>query len=152
MFGTAIAVILTAVSSTYIFSNNRREAVERIANGIYSPGVFVASQFLASAIYNWFVTFLFVSIFHWIVDLCPANDCFVFDIFITWSHLMMMEAVVQCCIELLKNDFLATTAGLIFIGQNMMFSGFFRPVSTEPPAIQWMFYVFPLKVCFILYT
>ena len=150
MFGTAVTVMLTAVSSTYIFAKNRREAVERIANGIYTPGVFVASQFLASAIYNWLVSFLFVSIFHWIVDLCPAGQCFTYDIFITWGHLMLMEAGIQMMVELLKNDFLATTASLLFIGQNMLFSGFFRDVRSEPPAIQWVFYIFPMRVSHLL--
>jgi len=110
--------------------------------------VFVMTQFLAASIYNWVISFVFVCIFHWIVDLCPANDCFIYDIFITWGHLMLMEAAVQLCVETLKNDFLATTAGLVFIGQNMLFSGFFRPVSTEPPAIQWLFYVFPIRWSF----
>jgi hypothetical protein len=146
MFSTAISLVLTAVSSTYIYARNRREAVERIANGIYTPGTFVAAQFLSSAIFSWIVSFIFVCIFHWLVDLCPDGDCFVYDIFISWGHLMMMEAIIHILVEVLKNDFLATSASMIWIGTNMLFAGFFRSVDQVPPAISWMMYWVPMRV------
>lgn len=102
MFGTAISVVLTAVSSTYIYAKNRREAVDRIANGIYTPATFVAAQFFAATIYNFFLSFIFVCIFHWLVDLCPEGECFGYDIMATFGHLMMMEAMIQILVEILK--------------------------------------------------
>ena len=59
MFFTAISVSLIAVSSTAIFARDRREAVDRIANGFYSPGIFVVTQFLASAVYSFAVSIAF---------------------------------------------------------------------------------------------
>ena len=59
MFFTAISVALIAVSSTAIFSRDRREAVDRVANGFYSPGIFVTTQFIASAVYSFAVSLVF---------------------------------------------------------------------------------------------
>lgn len=57
-----------------------------------------------------------------------------------------MESALLMVIEVLKNDFLCTTFGLIFIGSNMVFTGFFRKVEASPVWINWMCYVVPFKV------
>ncbi|CAM9188663.1 unnamed protein product, partial [Ectocarpus fasciculatus] len=125
MFFTALAVMLTAVASTALFAKDRREAVDRISNGFYTPGLYVANQFLASSIYNWFAAFVFVCIFHWSTNIGgDNNEVFIYDIFISWGHLLVMEAALMTLIEVLKNEFLSTTTGMIFIGTNMMFCGF----------------------------
>ena len=59
MFFSAISVSLTAVSGTAIFAKDRREAVERVANGFYNPGIYVLAQFLASTVYTFVVGFVF---------------------------------------------------------------------------------------------
>jgi hypothetical protein len=59
MFFAAISVMLTAVSSTAIFAKDRREAVDKVANGVFTPAVFVCAQFLASAVYSFLVSFVF---------------------------------------------------------------------------------------------
>ncbi|CAE7391918.1 ABCG23, partial [Symbiodinium microadriaticum] len=148
LFSTAVAVMLCAVASTALFARDRREAVDRVANGFYSPGVYVLAQFITSSIYNLIAVAVFCSIFHWLTDLNPNIEAFVFDIAISWGHLMLMEAALMVIIEALKNDFLSTTAGMIFIGSNMLFSGFFRQQSDIPPSISWMCYVVPLHWSF----
>ena len=62
---------------------------------------------------------------------------------------MLMEATLLTAIEVMKNDFLCTTFGLVFIGCNMIFSGFFRKPSASPVWISWMCYVAPFRVCFV---
>ena len=57
-----------------------------------------------------------------------------------------MESLLLMVIEVLKNDFLCTTFGLIFIGSNMVFTGFFRRVQSSPLWINWMCYVVPFRV------
>jgi ABC-type multidrug transport system ATPase subunit len=146
MFFTVVACMLTAVSSTSIFAKNRYEAVDRVANGIFTPGVFVGAQFLASSIYNLGVSFVFICIFHWLVNLNPNGECFIYDIFINWGHLMLIEAALLTILEVLKNDFLSCTSAMIFIGSNMSFAGFFRRIADIPIWIRWMCYIVPLKV------
>lgn len=146
VFFTALAVMLTAVSSTALFAKDRREAVDRISNGFFTPGLYVSNQFIASSFYNWFAAFVFVCIFHWTTKVAGNNgEAFVFNIFISWGHLLIMEAALMVFVEILKNEFLSTTTGMIFIGTNMLFCGFFRPVTDIPIAVRWMCYLFPLK-------
>ena len=59
MFFSGISVSLTAVSATAIFAKDRREAVERVANGFYNPGIYVLTQFLASTVYTFAVGCIF---------------------------------------------------------------------------------------------
>ena len=66
MFFSAISVSLTAVSATGIFAKDRREAVERVANGFYNPGIYVLAQFLASTVYTFVVGFIFAWYGGWI--------------------------------------------------------------------------------------
>ncbi len=141
-----VALMMTAVSPTGLYAKDRVEAVDRVANGFYTPGVFVLAQFIASAVYNWFASFVFVCIFHWLTNLNPNIECFIYDIFINWGHLMFMEAGLLNMVEVLKNDFLSTTAAMNLMGTNMLFSGFFRPTKDLPPAIQWLAYTVPMKV------
>jgi ABC-type multidrug transport system ATPase subunit/ABC-type multidrug transport system permease subunit len=148
MFFSVIAMMLTAVSSTALFAKDRYEAVDRVKNGIYTPAVFVLAQFSAAAIYNLIAAFIFASIFHWLVNINPNGESFIFDIFIGWGHMMLMEAVLLTVIEALKNDFLSTTSGMVFLGSCMAFSGFFRAVDQMPPWISWMSYILPLKYTF----
>jgi hypothetical protein len=146
MFSTALAVMLAAVAATGLYARDRREAVDRIKNGFYTPGIYVFTQYLASGFYNWFLCFVFTCIFHWVTNLNPNKICFIFDIFISWGHLMLMEAALMVFIEVLKNDFLSTTMGMIFLGSNMLFAGFFRGVSDIPRSISWLCYVVPFRV------
>jgi hypothetical protein len=150
MFTAAIAVMLTAISTTSLYSRDRREAVDRVKNGFYSPGIYVTSQFLVSAFYDWFLAFVFVSIFHWLTNINPNKVSYIYHIFISWGHIMLMEAALMNLIEILKNEFLATTSGMIFIGTNMLFAGYFRQVSEIPASINWLCFAVPFRVSFSL--
>jgi hypothetical protein len=138
------------VSATALLAKDRREAVDRVENGIFSPGVYASAQFCAMLIYDLGVSFVFVSIFHWLTNLNPHAEVYFYDVAINWMHLALMEGFLVTVIEVLKNDFLATTMGMIFIGTLMAFAGFFRPVPEMPPWINWLCYALPLKVYFTL--
>jgi ABC-type multidrug transport system permease subunit len=140
MFFTSVALMLTAVSATGIFATDRYEAVDRVKNGIYTPGVFVGAQFLAALIYDWIVTFIFICVFHWLTDLNPDGEAFMFDVFINFGLMALMEGMLLTTIEVIKNDFLSTTFGMIFIGTCMSVCGFFRSVPDMPPWISWLRY------------
>ena len=144
LFTTAVAVMLSAVSSTALYARDRREAVDRIKNGYYHPGIYVWSQFLVSLLYKLFATVIFASVFHWAVNLNPTIECFFYDILITWGHLVLMDSALMVFIETLKNAFLCTTCGMIFLGSNMLFAGFFRPQADIPASISWVCYVVPM--------
>jgi hypothetical protein len=146
MFFAVIACMLTVVSATSIFAKDRFEAVDRVSNGVYTPAAYVGANFLASAIYSFAIVVVFVCIFHWLTNINPNVECFIYDIFINWGHVMLMEAVLHLLVEVLKNDFLSCTAAMIFIGTNMAFAGFFRRIEDSPAWIHWLCYVVPLRV------
>lgn len=148
LFYSQVAVLLCPVASTPIFAKDRREAMDRVKNGIYSPGMFVVCQALTSAIYTLFITFVYVCIFHWVSNLNPNAESFIYDWFITWLHIVLMDGLIGMVIEVLKNDFLCTTAGMLSIGSLMMMSGFFRQTTRMPKWIFWMSYMLPLKWSF----
>ena len=146
MFFSTLSCCITAVSATSIFAKDRYEAVDRVNNGIYTPGAFVLAQFLAAAVYNLAVTFVFICVFHWLTNVNPNKECFVYDIFINWSCMMLTESFLLVVLEVVKNDFLTCTSGMLFIGMNMSFAGFFRRINDIPIWIRWMCYIVPLRV------
>lgn len=142
----AIACMITAASATGVYAKDRFEAVDRISNGVFTPGIFVASQSIAAAFYCLCLTFVFVSIFHWLTNINPDTEVYGYDVLINWGHLMLMESFLHVMLEILKNDFLTVTTAMIFVGCNMAFAGFFRAVEQIPAWINWMCYIVPLRV------
>ena len=117
MFFATIACCLTAVSATAIFAKDRYEAVDRVSNGIYTPGAFILAQLISAAIYNLIVAFIFICIFHWLTNLNPNGECFIYDIVVNWGVMMLMESFLLVVLELVKNDFLACTSGMVSVVQ-----------------------------------
>lgn len=148
MFSLAIGAMLTAIASTSLFAKDRREAVDRVENGMFTPGVFVLTQTIASSIYNFCIAVVYMCILYWLIPLSPSRECFVYAIFSSWGYLMLMESALLVAIEVMKNDFLCTTFGMIFLGANMCFCGFFRAVEDSPVWINWMCYVLPIRWSF----
>lgn len=124
--------------------------MDRVSNGVFSPGIFVLSQAVVSAAYNFVVAVIYISIFHWLTNLDPNGQSYLYDILINWTFLMVMEVSLLVFLELLKNDFLAVTTAMLFIGSNMIFAGFFRPVADMPLWIFWMSYLVPMRVSYYL--
>jgi hypothetical protein len=148
VFFSTISCMLTAVASTALFAKNRYEAVDRVSNGVFSPAEYIAAQFAASAIYDFVVTFVYVCLVYWLANLNPKAEVFIYTIVSNWGHSMLMEAALFTTIEILKNDFLSTTFGMIFIGTNIGFAGFFRRITDIPIWIRWMCYMVPLRWSF----
>jgi ATP-binding cassette subfamily G (WHITE) protein 2 (SNQ2) len=148
LFFSILSSVLTTVSSTAILTKDRHEAVSRVKNGFYSPGVYLAAQFLASSVYALAISSVFMSIFHWLVNINPTAECFFYGIILNWWVVNLMEGYLNFIIEVFKNDFLCTTSGMVFIGVMMSFCGFFRAVSEMPVWISWMSYVLPLRYAF----
>ena len=80
------------------------------------------------------------------MDLNPTGEAFIFDIVANWVAMILMEAFLVVMIEVTKNDFLACTSAMIFMGSNMAFAGFFRRIVDIPVWIRWLCYIVPLKV------
>jgi ABC-type multidrug transport system permease subunit len=145
MFFIITCMIIAPVSSTALYSKDRYEAVDRVANGIFTPAVYVGAMFAAAIVYSCFVSFVFICIFHWISNINPDGTVFVYDFLMAWAVMLLMEGVLLNFVEAMKNAFLCTTCGMVFLGSCMAFCGFFRPVEDMVPWINWMSYIIPIK-------
>lgn len=85
-FFIALCGMLLVISATALYAKDRFEAVDRVSNGVFSPGIFVTAQFLVSAAYDFVVAVTFISIFHWLSNLDPNGQSFLYDILIN-GHL-----------------------------------------------------------------
>lgn len=148
VFFISLCGMLLVISATALYAKDRYEAVDRVSNGVFSPGIFVSAQFMVSAAYNFVVAVVYISIFHWLSNLDPNGQSYLYDIFINWTFLMLMEVTLLVFLELLKNDFLACTSAMVYIGSNMAFAGFFRPVAEMPVWISWLSWIVSLRVSY----
>jgi ABC-type multidrug transport system ATPase subunit len=135
-----------AVGSTGLVAADRRQTYEQIKNGIVTPGVAVLSQFITSIPYNLLAALIFQSIFHWLTNINPRGDIFVYAIIITSQHLLLMEAIMACVVEVVKDAMLSVTLAMVFLGTLFLFPGFFIQVNDMPIWIRWMSYIIPTKV------
>jgi hypothetical protein len=148
LISMAIGAFLCTISCTSLFAKDRREAVDRVENGLFTPGIFVLTQALASGVYDFALAVVYTSIVYWLIPFNPNRECFIYAILSNWGYFQLMESVLLIAIEIMKNDFLCTTFGMIFLGSSMCFCGFFRAVEDSPVWINWMTYIFPLKWSF----
>ena len=148
LFYITLSVMMAVVASTSLFAKDRYEAVDRVRNGIFSPGVYVSAQFIASSFYNLVCALVVMSLYQWLTNVNPSIECFIYDWLLTWGHLLLMESALQVFLELLKNDFLSTSCCMVFVGFNMVASGFFRPTADMPVWISWICYIVPLRVSY----
>ena len=148
LFFASFASMFIGIAPTALFANDRSEAVERVKNGIHSPGVFVLAQCLVSSLYNIPLSFVFTSLFYWLSNVDTTIECYFYFVVMNWSLIGISESALLVVVEFVKNDFLSVSAGIVFIGSCLMLAGFNRPVSVIPVWCSWLCYIVPLKVTY----
>jgi ABC-type multidrug transport system ATPase subunit len=139
-------ILFSAVAATGLLAADRRLAVEQVKNAVITPGVYCIAQFLVSLPGNLICAFIFQSIFHWMIDLNPEGESFVFGIFVSMGHLLLMEAFMLSVVAALKNAMLSVTFAMVILGYLFLFSGFFIAVDNMPDWISWICWITPTKV------
>ena len=148
VFFSMWAVTVSVVASCGLLARDRRQAVEQVKNAIISPGMYCLSQFLVSIPFNFISALIFQSIFHWLVNVNPNGESFLYGILITCGHLLLMEGYMLSAVEVLKNAMLCVTFAMIILGYLFLFTGFFVSVVDMPVWIRWICYVTPTKYSF----
>jgi len=138
--------LFASVTASGIFATDRRLAVEHVKNGVFSPYLFCIAQFLASTPFNILCSAVFQCIFHWMTSINPNAEAFFYAILITAGHLLLMEAIMLCVIDVLKNAMLSVTFAMIVMGYLFLFAGFFIKVKDIPTWISWVCFITPTKV------
>ncbi len=138
--------LFSAVAATGLLATDRRQAIEQVKNAVMTPFVYCLAQFMISIPFNLFAAVIYQSIFHWLIDINPNGESFIFAIAISCCHLLLMEAIMLSVVAALKNAMLSVTFAMVVLGYLFLFSGFFIPVENMPPSIFWISYITPTKV------
>ena len=140
------AVLFSAVSATGLLAADRRIAVEQVKNAIITPSVYCLAQFSLSLPFNFVISLIYQCIFHWLINMNPRGETFIYAVLITLGHLLLMEAIMLTVVAVLKNAMLSVTFAMVVLGYLFLFSGFFIIIKDMPKAISWVSYITPTRV------
>ena len=146
IFFSIWATLFAAVGTTGLIASDRRQSFEQIKNGVITPSVSCLSMFLAALPYNTACAFAFQLIFHWVSNINPSGEAFIYAVILTFGHLTMMEAIMNIVVEVVKDAMLSVTAAMLVMGALFLLPGFFIWVSAMPVWISWMSWMMPTKV------
>ena len=141
-------VLFSAIASTGLLARDRRQAVEQVKNAATTPAVYCLAQFIASLPFNLIASLAFQSIVHWMTNLHPNGEAFLYGICITWGHLLLMEAIMNTVVQGLGNAMLCVTFAMLVEGALFLFAGFFIKIGDMPAWIRWITYIIPTKYSF----
>ena len=140
--------LFSAVAATGNLANDRRQAVEQIKNSVINPTLYYFAQFMVSLPFNFIAALIFQSVFHWLTNINPNKESFIYSVLLTCGHLLLMESYMLLVVEALKNAMLCITFSMIIMGWLFLFAGFLIKVSDMPTWIRWVCYVTPTKYSF----
>ena len=143
------SVLFSAVAATGLFAADRRLAVEQVKNAIFTPKIYCLAQFVVSIPFNFVASLVFQVMFHWLTNINPSGESFIYAVLLTCGHLLLMEAIMLTVVEVLKNAMLCVTFAMVVLGYLFLFSGFFISVKNMPDWISWVSYITPTKVIII---
>ena len=146
LFFNIWANLFSAVASTGLLASDRRQAIEQVKNAVITPGVYCLAQFIMSIPFNFILAVVFQSIFHWLINMNPHGEAFIYAILITMGHLLLMESIMLTVVAILKNAMLSVTFAMVVMGYLFLFSGFFVRTSDMPLWIGWLSYITPTRV------
>eukprot|EP01041_Mallomonas_annulata_P005158 gene5158-10306_t len=140
--------LIGAIPATGLLERDHRQVVEQVKNAIVTPGIYCLAQFLVSVPFLLGESLMFQSIFHWLSNINPDGEVFTYTWLLTTAHLLMMEALLLCVVQVLRNAMLSVTFAIVVLGTVLLFSGFFIEVKNEPDWISWLSYIVPTKYSF----
>eukprot|EP01033_Poteriospumella_lacustris_P003037 gene3037-2222_t len=140
--------LFSAVAATGLLAADRRQAIEQVKNAVLTPSVYCLAQLIVSVPFNFTAAVIYQSIFHWLIDINPRGESFIYAILISCGHFMLMEAIMLTVVAVLKNAMLSVTFAMVVLGYLFLFSGFFIPVRDMPVSISWVPYVTPTRYSF----
>ncbi len=140
-------VLFTVIAAASAFVYERRIALQDMLNSGYSPAQYCFAQFCVSVPYQLAISFIFQAIFHYIcfVHIDPSFEAYAYASLSTMGLLLIMEGIMLCVVEVVKNDMLATTCAMIVLGVLFLFPGFFVATEDMVPGVYWLSYIMPSR-------
>eukprot|EP01036_Dinobryon_divergens_P033941 gene33941-43849_t len=141
-------ILFSAVAATGLLARDRRQALEQIKNAVITPKTYCLAQFIVSIPFNFIASLIFQAIFHWLTNINPDGESFIYAVLITCGHMLLMEALMLTVVQVLRNAMLSVTFAMVLLGGLFLFSGFFIKVKDMPEWIGWVCYMMPTKYSF----
>ena len=148
VFYSLWTVLFSTITSTGLLVRDCRQAVEQVKNAAATPAAHCLAQLIASLPFNLLGAVVFQSIVHWLTNLHPNGEAFLYAICVTWGHLLLMEAILNTIVQVIGNAMLCVTCAIFEMGFLFLFSGFFIKIGDMPAWIRWITYITPTKYSF----
>ncbi len=147
LFFNQWCVLFAVVAAASAFVYERRIALQVMLNSGYSPAQYCFAQFCAPVPYQVVISFIFQAFFHYIcfVHIDPSFGAYAYASLTTMGLLFIMEGIMLCVVEVVKNDMLATTFAMIVLGILFLFPGFFVATEDIVPGVRWLSYMMPSR-------
>ena len=146
IFSGMTIVVITACASTFRLAEDRKLIRDLVCNGLVDYPTYILAQFLSSIPYNALASLAFQSIFFWLSNMNPSATVFFYVVFITFGHLLLMEAAMLIVVEALRDALLSLIFSMVICGNIYLWSGFYMQVQNMPIWIRWFSYIIPTKV------
>jgi hypothetical protein len=114
-------VLFAVIAATPAFVEERRIALAEMLNGAYSAVQYCSAQFVSSLPYNLVISLIFQGIFHFLVGFHDTFEAYIYASLLTFSLLLMMEALMLIVVEVIKNAMLSTTFSMVLLGTLFLF-------------------------------
>jgi hypothetical protein len=116
-----------------------------VKNAVIAPGLYYLAQFIVSIPFNFIAALVFQSTFHWLTNINPNGEVFIYSTLICWGHLLLMEGLMFAVVQALGNAMLSITFAIVVLGALFLYSGFFIDVPSIAHWIRWLCYLIPTK-------
>ncbi len=140
-------VLFAAIAAASAFVSERRIALQDFLNSAYGPAQYCFAQFCAAVPYNLVISFIFQAVFHYIcfVNIDPSFEAYAYSSLTTMGLLFIMEGIMLCVVEVMRNDMLATTFAMVVLGMLFLYPGFFVATEDIVPGVRWLSYMMPTR-------
>ena len=148
LFFSIWVVLFSATGSTGLIARDRKQFADQVVNAVVSPAVYCTSQFIASIPFNFVGGLVYQCIFHWMTNINPNGETFIYAILITCGHLLLMEGIMLCVVQGMHDPMLSVTFSMVMLGTLFLFPGFFIKTIDMPEWIRWITFIIPTRYSF----
>jgi ABC-type multidrug transport system ATPase subunit len=145
---TTWIVLLSVVLSSRLFVRDRKHSLELIKSASCRVDMYCAAQFIASIPFNMTAAITFQLPFYFLSKLNPSFFVLIYTALVSCGHMIFVEAVMLCAIQLFKNAILSAKVVVFVLVLQYLFSGYFISVVDTPAWVRWICFLVPTRYSF----
>lgn len=106
-------VLFSVVASVPSLARDRRLVQQEVANGSYRFPTHTIAHVMASIPFNLVCAILYQCVFHYLVGFNDLFSAWVYSVAVSLALMLVMEAIVLCVIEGLRDAMLSVTFSMV---------------------------------------